>query len=99
MTFNLPALLNILFLVITCEKRVINMVIKLRREYFPHTHRIGVERLCVHLVVVVLAGQVEQDAEGEVQVVRLAQPSLVSQPDQGTLLEYFMCFTFHTHSR
>ena len=35
LTFNLPALLNILFLVITCEKRVINMAIKLRREYFP----------------------------------------------------------------
>ena len=67
------------------------MAIKLTVEYFPHTkltHRIGVECLSVHLVVVVLAGQVEQDTEGQVQVVRLTQPSLVPQADQGTLLKY-----------
>ena len=53
------------------------------------TYRVGVEGLSVHLVVVVLAGQVEQDTEGEVQVVRLTQPSLVPQANQGTLLKYF----------
>ena len=61
------------------------MAIKLTVEYFPHTkltHRIGVECLSVHLVVVVLAGQVEEHAEGEVQVVGLAQARLVPQPDQ-----------------
>ena len=46
------------------------------------SHRVGVEGLGVHLVVVVLAGQVEEHAEGEVQVVGLAQARLVPQPDQ-----------------
>ena len=46
------------------------------------SHHVGVEGLGVHLVVVVLAGQVEEHAEGEVQVVGLAQARLVPQPDQ-----------------
>ena len=60
------------------------------------THEIREVRLLHHglheahpLLVVVLAGQVEQDTEGEVQVVRLTQPSLVPQANQGTLLKYF----------
>ena len=41
---------------------------------------IGVECLCVHFVVGVLVGQVEEHAKGEVQVVRLCQASLLTQP-------------------
>ena len=40
---------------------------------------VGVECLCVHFVVGVLVGQVEEHAKGEVQVVRLCQASLLTQ--------------------
>ena len=44
------------------------------------SHRISVESLGVHLVVVVLRGQVEEDAEGEVQVVRVGEAGLLAEP-------------------
>ena len=78
LTFNLPALLNIRFLVITCGNSQSEILI----NKYTATDRVGVEGLGVHLVVVVLAGQVEEHAEGEVQVVGLAQARLVPQPDQ-----------------
>ena len=49
-------------------------------------HCVGVERLGVHLVVVVLSGQIEQDGEGKVQVVGLTQVRLFSQSNQTSLL-------------
>ena len=82
LTFNLPALLNIRFLVITCGNSQVDILIK---NIHCSTDRVGVEGLGVHLVVVVLAGQVEQHAEGQVQVVGLAQSRLVTQSAQGKI--------------
>ena len=47
---------------------------------------VGVERLRVHLAGGVLVRQVEEDAEGEVQVVGLAESGLLPQADEAALL-------------
>ena len=41
---------------------------------------VGVERLRVHLIGGVLVCQVEEDAEGEVQVVRIGEAGLLAEP-------------------
>ena len=60
-------------------------IILINKSIWCTPDRVGVECLGVHLVVVVLAGQVEQHAEGQVQVVRLAQSRLVPQSAQGEI--------------
>jgi len=39
----------------------------------------------VHVIGRVLVGQVEEDAEGQVQVVGVAQPGLLAQADEAAL--------------
>ena len=50
------------------------------------TYLVGVESLGMHVVGSVLIGQVEEDTEGEVEVVRVAKAGLFPEPNQTSLL-------------
>ena len=50
------------------------------------THGVCVKRFCVHLIVVVLDGEVEEDTKCEVNVMGVTETSLFSQPHQVPLL-------------
>ena len=47
---------------------------------------VGVESLGMHVVGSVLIGQVEEDTEGEVEVVGVGEAGLLPQPDEAPLL-------------
>ena len=50
------------------------------------TYLVGVESLGMHVVGSVLIGQVEEDTEGEVEVVGVAEAGLFPEPNQTSLL-------------
>ena len=58
----------------------VGSVIKLLQKHIIF-NLVSVECLCVHFIVGILIGQIEKDAEGQVQVVRFCQACLFSKSE------------------